>query len=377
MASPDTDELVAAIHCLAKRDMEAFAWADEALIVRSKLGALADFVLIGQPLTSSVIPLLGFEELILELRQDPTQSITLPHVLLDPTDPNSIRINLTIFWAIKLQMFLLNVSRAVAPNELQLEYTAQVRARAIAEADATNKARQIAMVNAELTRINTELEAYASVISHDLRSPLRRLRYYANDAERALSAGEMAPAIDDLRNVRKQAMRMGTMLADLFEYARLGHTKHAVVTVDTRALIQEIIDTVERPRGMNITLSGEWPMLVTAAQPLDIVLRNLIDNAIRHHDQRQGEIAIASINNAPMWQFTVSDDGPGIEPQWHDAIFEPYRSVGDPDETRGQSGFGLALVKRSMDVVGARIQVASPAPKGRGTSFTVWWPRAI
>ncbi len=370
-------DLVSAGQFMAQRSLYGFVWADNELVAQQRFGSLVDFVPLGIPITQSVIPLLGFDAQILGLRRRPNASVAIPHVLMDPTDKASLRVNLAVYWLTDEKRFLLFVGRAVPRNDLELSFMAQVRARAIAEADATAKARQIARVNDELTRINMELQEFASVISHDLRSPLRRLRFFANDAERAVAASEPAPAIANLQKVGEQAKRMGAMLTGLLEYSRIGRKSEAAENVDTQALIVEIIASIERPDGVEIVVEGEWPTFVTVSQPLDIVVRNLIDNAVKHHDLQAGRITVHAEDSGSFWKFSVIDDGPGIEPEWHEAIFEPFKRIGDPDETPEGSGIGLALVKKTVEWVGGRIDVSSAPSQSRGTTFRIHWPKTI
>lgn len=367
----------AACSHLAGRGIAGIVWADTKLVAQQKFGTIVDFIPLGIPITDSVIPLLGFDDQIQALRRRPNQSVAIPHVLIDPTDKSSLRINFACYWYPEDECFLLLVARAVPRTEIEQDFMSQVRARAMAEADATNKARQIARVNEELTRINMELQEFASVISHDLRSPLRRLRFFANDAERAVSSGDKDPALANLQKVAEQAKRMGAMLTGLLEYSRIGRKSEALEMTDTRALITEIIDSIERPDGVEIVADGDWPAFVTVAQPLDIVMRNLVDNAVKHHDLPTGRISIHAADAGSEWVFTVVDDGPGIAPEWHEAIFEPFKRIADPDDAPDGSGIGLALVKKTVEWVGGQIEVSSQPDKARGTTFRVHWPKKI
>ena len=85
--------------------------------------------------------------------------------------------------------------------------------------------------------------------------------------------------------------------------------------------------------------------MTTLAEPLDVVLRNLVENAVKHHDTKVGVIALSAHEDGAYIRFEVADDGPGIDPSYHEAIFEPFRTVAEeaPPES---SGIGLALVKK-------------------------------
>ena len=370
-------DLVNAGRFLAARELYGMVWADADLVAVQRFGDMVDFIPLGKLITESVLPLLGFDDQLLALKRRPKRTVAIPNVLLDSSDRRGPRINLSVFWLAGERRFLLLIARAVSRTDLEVELTAQVRARAIAEADVTAKSRIIARANEELTRANQDLQEFASVISHDLRSPLRRLRYFAGDAETAITAGDLAAATANLDHLRQQAKRMSAMLTGLLEYSRIGRKTEAIEMVDTTALAQEIIDSIERPEGLDIGIEGHWPTFSTLAQPLDIVLRNLIDNAVKHHDLEAGLILVHAEETEDMWIFSVADDGPGIPCDWHDAIFEPFKRIADEEVAPEGSGIGLALVKKMVEWFGGRIEIRSDPSARRGTTFRVHWPKKI
>ena len=128
---------------------------------------------------------------------------------------------------------------------------------------------------------------------------------------------------------------------------------------------------------MSIDIGGDWPRLRTLAAPLDLVLRNLIDNAIKHHDQKNGRITVTARDGAEALAITVTDDGPGIPREWHAAVFLPFRKVSEERHNEESSGIGLALVRRTLDRIGGIIELQSDPPRLRGTTFDVRWPKAI
>ena len=163
------------------------------------------------------------------------------------------------------------------------------------------------------------------------------------------------------------------MMTDLLEYARIGRVQEAVERVETGALIADIVTSLKPTTTLSLIVKGDWPAIDTAAAPLDLVLRNLVENAVKHHDRPQGQVVVSAVAAGGYIAFHIEDDGRGIPAEWQAAIFEPFRKVDDahhPDS----SGIGLALVKKTVTTLGGGIEVISAAPEVRGTTFVVRWP---
>jgi signal transduction histidine kinase len=111
---------------------------------------------------------------------------------------------------------------------------------------------------------------------------------------------------------------------------------------------------------------------VTTKTPLEAVLRNLIGNAVKHHDRQAGNVEIRVEDVGRYCVFTVSDDGPGIPVAAQERVFRMFQTLSPT--ARAGSGMGLALSKRLVESHGGRIALES-ADGVRGTSLRVWWPR--
>jgi signal transduction histidine kinase len=113
------------------------------------------------------------------------------------------------------------------------------------------------------------------------------------------------------------------------------------------------------------------PELVTRRTALEQVFTNLINNAIKHHTREDGRVEITATLQGEVYRFDVVDDGPGIAPEYHQRVFEIFRTlnnINDPDST----GIGLAIVKKLVELQGGTILLESEV--GRGTTFRFTWP---
>jgi len=362
------------VQFLAQRGAWGIAWLDADLCVRERFGPLMNPLAVGTPVTATLDALLGLEDelkLLKARRQD--EPMVLANVLPPGATSRGERMTISVYWVVAEQQYLLLISRAAPFDEIEVRLAAEVRARAIAEAEVAAQARIVQRVNQELAAANRDLEEFASVISHDLRAPLRGVRYAATDAKAALSSGNVEAASSGIGRALALSHRMSAMLTGLLDYARVGRKSDVAEQIRTGDLVAEIVESIAAGCQQNIVISGNWPLITTVVEPLDIVLRNLIENAVKHHDRADGRIIVDAEVDGQRLLLSISDDGPGIDPAWHEAIFLPFRQIADTEDVDG-AGIGLALVKKTVERFGGSIEVQSNPSIGRGSTFKVGWP---
>jgi signal transduction histidine kinase len=369
------DGLQAAAQFFVDRDIFGIAWIDGDLVVRARSGEMAHFIAVGQPITDSVFAFIGSEDFIVSFQSDPSLALELPGIVIVTQDDERQRYNLSLFWSAAEQVYFLLIARASLDATLEVELLRHVRARLMAEAETQRK-------SSELARANRDLEDFAAIISHDLKAPMRALHYMADDVEAALNERDVVIAAIKIDQMRVQTRRLSSMLTGLLDYSSIGRKSEALERVDTRALVMAIVASIPRPAGFGVSVTGEWPELVTLKAPLDLVLRNLLENAIKHHDREQGHVELACDARDEALLIAVRDDGPGIAEAHREAIFLPFRTlaVGAAKESDGV-GLGLALVLRTVEAVGGtlalRASVEGQLGQERGTQFDLVWPRAL
>lgn len=372
---PGLTAIGAAGTMLAERGIFGMAWLDRTLVVRTRYGRLIDFVAVGLPITDTMPPLIGLEDDILALPDTPGGVVELPAVAIVSAERQTPRFNISVFWFAEANRFLLVVSRAISRSDLEAQLSAQMRARLMAEAEVKAKSNELARANTELSRANRDLEDFASIIAHDLSGPMRSMRYLADDLDAVLESGDAAdgqtaPAL--VGRIRAQAARLSSMLRDLHEYSSIGRKQDALEETDTRALVDTLVTAIHRPDGFAIVVGGDWPRLTTLAAPLDLVLRNLVENAVKHHDRPDGRVEIIAHDEGLHLAVSVRDDGPGIDALNQEAVFMPFRTLG---RHGAGTGMGLAFVKRTVESVGGSLTLASAPQTSRGAEFRILWPK--
>jgi PAS domain S-box-containing protein len=254
-----------------------------------------------------------------------------------------------------------------------------VTARQQAEQEVKRQAEELARSNEELEQSNQELERFAYVASHDLRAPLRAIdnlaTWIAEDEAGSLSDTARAYLV----KMRGRVRRMETMVEDLLTYARAGRRQEdQAALVDTAALVRDVSDLLSPPAGFVVIADGSLPALVTERIPLETIFRNLIGNAIKHHHRpAEGKVTVRTENgmggdtqdHRQWFEFVVVDNGPGIDPHFHDRIFEIYQTLKPRDQVEG-SGMGLAIVKKMVETRGGKIWVQSTPGEGAAFHFT-------
>jgi signal transduction histidine kinase len=231
---------------------------------------------------------------------------------------------------------------------------------------------RVAARTAEAERHAEELEQFAYVTSHDLKAPLRGIANLAAWLEEDLREKLTETTREQLQLLRDRVLRMNALIEGLLEYSRIGKAAQSVVSVDTGELLAEIIDSLSPPDGVTIEVAANMPTLHTDRLHLYQVFSNLISNSIKHRKDGQGHTAVTVQERGEYYEFTVTDDGPGIAPEYHDRIFMMFQTLAVHDYG-SNTGIGLALVKKIVQEHGGSIALESA--EGKGATFRFSWPK--
>ena len=239
-------------------------------------------------------------------------------------------------------------------------------------------AAELERLTAELRRRNAELDQFAYVASHDLRAPLRGIANLAS-----WLAKDLEPHLtDDTRRYLEllggRVQRMEGLINGLLEYSRAGRRRVPVETVDAGELIREIIDTLGADGEVEWVV-GELPQLHTRRLLLLQVLQNLMSNALKYAEADPLRVEIgaqpATLGaGVEGWRFFVRDNGRGIDPRYHDRVWQIFQTLQPRDHVEG-TGIGLSLVRKIVEQQGGRVELESAPDQGATFSFT--WPAQI
>jgi PAS domain S-box-containing protein len=226
---------------------------------------------------------------------------------------------------------------------------------------------------AELLRSNKDLEQFAYVASHDLKAPLRAIELLVQWITEGLGGYDANNVQENLGLLTKRTQRLNRLLDDLLAYSRAGRKVGAHRMTDTHALVLDVIQLLNPPPTITISIEGQLPKFGTHPAPLEQVVRNLIGNAIKHHPGPQGRVVVSCVEQGDQYVFAIADDGEGIPPQYAERVFEMFQTLKSRDQVEG-SGMGLAIVSRIVQWQRGRVWF-EPAPGGRGTVFKFQWKK--
>ncbi|MEM9359279.1 MAG: HAMP domain-containing sensor histidine kinase [Pseudomonadota bacterium] len=372
----DMTTLGAAAKLLVERDFLGLVWLDEKLVAISKTGRLTDNVPLDRNVCQSLVVLANLEPEILALRNSSNGApLELANVGVQNEDGQVERLNYLLTWSDASSHYLLTIAKPIAASDSIVALHQQTRMKMMAEAEVARQAQAIQQANLALAEANQNLDEFTRIITHDLKAPMRALRYFADDLEYALGGTETTEAREHLGKLKAQSQRMSLMVSSLLNYTQLENTSDEIEDLDTGALVDEIIASLPLPYDFVIEKLGDWPRIATLRAPLDLILRNLLQNAIQHHDEAVGCIQIGCTEGAHELKIAVSDNGPGIPARYREAVFNPFTTLAQ--DAPQHSGMGLTLVKRAADKIGAKLKLLENNDQKRGTTFELYWPITI
>lgn len=225
--------------------------------------------------------------------------------------------------------------------------------------------------SAELARSNLDLEQFAYVASHDLKAPLRSIDILVDWLQDDLREFQQGEVQANLTLLKQRTGRLHRLLDDLLAYSRAGRKPGTIASVDTRLLVQDLITLLAPPDGIRVEADASLPTFTAHHAPLEQVLRNLINNAIKHHPGGSGLVRVYAQDQGEQVLFAVEDDGAGIPPEFAERVFQMFQTLRPRDEVEG-SGMGLAIVKRIVEWQGGRVGLHG-GPGGRGAVFKFTW----
>lgn len=360
---------------LLRNGLISFVHADADMCISAVQGQAAIAFSVGAKLCDAVPALFGLDEAVEALHERAGERLILTNVATVEKNGAYERQDFVVVPDPDNGGYLLTITPSLANDELSIGLEQNLRKKLQLEKQVAAQARAIAATNDALKQTNADLVNFTRIISHDLKAPMRAIRYSSEDISSSLTATDDRQQLEAVSELRQQSVRLSQMVTDLLTYSRLGDKSMAIAPIATGALIEDIVRSIPRPEDLRIQISGDWPEVTTIGVLLDVVLRNLIDNAVKHHDRDEGEISVHGEMTEEALLIAVSDDGPGIPEDYHQAVLRPFTKI--KKDQHDSSGLGLSMVHKVINDVGGELDLGSRLDGKRGTRITISWPLTI
>lgn len=222
----------------------------------------------------------------------------------------------------------------------------------------------------KLREMNEELEDFAHIVSHDLKAPLRGINTITSWllSDHANNLNEDGQDLIQLLN--RRVGRMYGLIEGVLQYSRVGRNQSENKTLDIQKIVEDIIDDLEKPEKFVIEIITDLPTVMNDETQMRQVFQNFITNAIKYNDKEEGLVEISAKDLATHWEFCISDNGPGILPQYHEKIFQIFQTLQRRDDFES-TGIGLTIVSKIIKNNLGQVRIDSGQGKGAKFYFTI------
>jgi PAS domain S-box-containing protein len=219
-------------------------------------------------------------------------------------------------------------------------------------------------------KINKELNDFAYIVSHDLKAPLRGIKTITEWIIEDYTDKLDENGKKNLDLLTSQVDHMYNLIDGILKYSRAVNVKGEKEKIDLNDLVPTIVDMVSVPDNIKLVIEDNLPVVTYNHTQITQVFQNLLSNAVNYMDKPEGEIKVGCVEEAEMWKFSVSDNGPGIAEKYHEKVFEIFQTLKKQREFES-TGVGLTLVKKIVESCGGTVWIESEPGQGSTFFFTV------
>lgn len=257
-------------------------------------------------------------------------------------------------------------------KERTLELSDEIAVRKKAEDSLINLNSQLEHTIKKLTTANYELEEFARISAHDLKSPLRAIGSLAGIMHTDYGEKLDSQGRELLDIIIARSIRMDKQLSGVLRYSEIHRGREQEQAVDLNILLHQMANDFAVPTDIEVIIENQFPVILCEIDLIKQLFECLLDNAVKFMDKPNGWIRIACGEQEDFWKFTVEDNGRGIETKYFDKIFKIFHKLSRSDEFES-TGIGLAIAKKIVEEYGGRIWVESEI--GKGSTFFFTFPK--
>ena len=226
---------------------------------------------------------------------------------------------------------------------------------------------------AELNKINGQLEKFVYTVAHDVKAPLSGII-----GALSLMQGDETvlanPELTEIANLSSAAaLHLSGMVNSLLEYSKMSLNKQAIERVDIKEILGQIAILLFPPKNISIVIADKMPVFNTRKLKIEQVFQNLISNAIKYNGKEKGVIEIGYTDAGEYYCFYVRDNGMGISEADKNSVFSLLKTTSNISTADSSTGFGLNIIKLIVEEQGGKIWFDSRP--GHGSTFFFEWKK--
>ena len=219
---------------------------------------------------------------------------------------------------------------------------------------------------AELEKSNNELQEYAHIVSHDLKSPLRSINALISWLKEDNVGNLDEVSLQNFGHIETTLEKMEQLITDILNYSSIGKANNIKEKVDLNILITELVHILYIPEHILVNIKNKLPVVNGEEVKLKQLFQNLISNSVKFMDKEKGIIEIDVEEQKSFFKISIKDNGMGIEEKYHDKIFKIFHSL---NKRKDSTGIGLSIVKKIAKLHGGEVWLESKY--GEGTTFYI------
>lgn len=220
----------------------------------------------------------------------------------------------------------------------------------------------------KLETSNKELQEYAHIVSHDLKSPLRSISSLATWLYEDYANVLDEEGKQNLEHMQEKVSRMDRLISGILQYSMTNSAVLNDTAVDLNKIIEGIKETIFIPDHVTLSIPEKLPTIFADGTKVYQLFQNIITNAVSHIEKEKGLVEVLFKEAKNHWQFTVKDNGVGIPKEYHQKIFNIFQSIGNKERS---TGIGLSIVKKIVDRYEGKVWIDSEVGVGTDFHFTL------
>ena len=249
--------------------------------------------------------------------------------------------------------------------------TCEVTERKKAEMSLEKLNRDLKATVHELSRSNRQLQDFAHIAAHDLKTPVRGIGTLVDWLSSDYGDKFDEQGREQIRLLKARIIRIDKLIDGTLQFSKIVRTKQNEGQVDLNVLVSEVIDRMKPPNNIEIAVDS-LPAVTCEYEHISQVFQGLLSNAVTFMNKPKGLIKVGCVEQGKFWRFCVSDNGPGIDQKYFDKIFKIFQTLPMKDEPE-TTGIGLAVAQKIVELYDGKIWVESQP--GSGSTFFFTFPK--